>query len=77
MPRKDDVHISKANGTRWRVSQSGETISTHNSQRNAIDAGRREAKRSAVDLITHGRDGHIRSKDSFGRDPLPPRDKPR
>lgn len=47
----------------------------HRTQANAIDAGRREAKRDAVDLVTHARDGKIRSKDSYGNDPLPPRDR--
>ena len=76
MAKKHDVHVTKTpGGARWRVSQGGETISTHNTQSTAIDAGRREAKRDRVELVTHDRDGKIRSKDSFGRDPLPPRDR--
>jgi hypothetical protein len=76
MAKKHDVHVTKTpGGARWRVSQGGETISTHNTQSNAVDAARREAKRDRVELVTHGRDGKIRSKDSFGRDPLPPRDR--
>ena len=76
MAKKHDVHVTKTpGGGRWRVSQGGETISTHNTQSTAIDAGRREAKRDRVELVTHGQDGKIRSKDSFGRDPLPPRDR--
>ena len=31
----------------------------------AIERGEREAKQDRVDLVTHGRDGKIRSKDSF------------
>lgn len=76
MAKKHDVHVTKTpGGSRWRVSQGGETISTHNTQSTAVDVGRREAKRDSVDLVTHGRDGRIRSKDSFGRDPMPPRDR--
>ena len=76
MARKHDVHVTKApGGSQWRVSQGGTTISKHNTQSNAVDVARREAKRDRVDLVTHGRDGRIRSKDSFGRDPLPPRDR--
>jgi hypothetical protein len=76
MARKHDIHVTKTPGaSRWRVSQGGSTISTHDSQSNAVDAGRREARRDRVDLVTHGSNGRIRSKDSFGRDPLPPRDR--
>ena len=46
MPRRDNVHVSKTTGVGWRVSQSGETISTHNTQKNAVVAARREARLS-------------------------------
>jgi hypothetical protein len=72
--RRHDVHVSKLGDSSWKVTQSGERISVHRSQANAIERGRTEAFRDGVDLVTHGRDGRIRSKDSFGRDPLPPRD---
>lgn len=74
MAKKSDVHVSK-DGGRWKVTQAGQKISTHNTQANAIDSGKREARRDKVDLVTHGRDGRIRSKDSFGNDPNPPRDR--
>lgn len=76
MAKKHDVHVVKSvGGTSWRVSQGGSTVSRHRTQANAIDAARREARRDGVDLVTHGRDGRIRSKDSFGADPNPPRDR--
>jgi hypothetical protein len=76
MARKHDVHVSKSvGGGNWKVSQGGTTLSTHRTQSNAVDSARREAKRDGVDLVTHGRDGKIRSKDSFGKDPLPPHDR--
>lgn len=76
MARKTgDVHVSKnAARNTWKTTQNGETLSNHRTQGNAIDAGRREAKRDGVDLVTHGRDGRIRSKDSYGNDPNPPKD---
>ena len=33
------------------------------------------AKRAKSEVVLHGRDGRIRSKDSYGNDPIPPRDK--
>ena len=75
MAKKQDVHVSRNPGkTTWKVTQGGEKLSTHHTQQAAIDSGRREAKRDQTDLVTHGRDGKIRSKDSYGNDPLPPRD---
>lgn len=53
----------------------GEVLSTHNRQDTAIANGRTEAQHDEVDLVVHGRDGRIRSKDSYGNDPLPPRDR--
>ena len=74
MARRSNVHVSKDEG-RWKVTQRGSKLSSHKKQTNAIQAGRREARRDAVDLVIHGRDGRIRSKDSYGRDPFPPRDR--
>ena len=76
MAKKPDVHVVKQpGGTQWNVKQGGDTLSTHRTQQNAIERGEREAKKDQVDLVTHGRDGKIRSKDSFGPDPNPPKDK--
>ncbi len=68
MSIKHDIHITQTPGTtRWRVSQGGTTISIHNKQAIAVDVGRREAKRSEVDLVTHGADGRILAKYSYAR----------
>jgi uncharacterized protein DUF2188 len=73
--RSHDVHVSKQGPSSWKVTQDRERLSTHRTQANAIQRGTSEAKRDGVDLVTHGRDGRIRSKDSYGNDPLPPRDR--
>lgn len=33
------------------------------------------AKKNQSEVVIHGRDGRIRDKDSYGNDPVPPRDK--
>lgn len=73
MPKKHHLHVSKQ-GPNWKVTQDSERLSTHQTQGNAIDRAVTHAKRDGVDVVTHGRDGRIRSKDSYGNDPLPPRD---
>jgi hypothetical protein len=56
------------------VKQDGERGSTHQTQKNAIQRGKTEAKQDKVDLVVHGQDGKIKSKDSYGKDPNPPKD---
>jgi hypothetical protein len=64
-----DVHvIADPERSRWKVEQGGRTVSNHRTQSNAVKAARRKAKRTRVDLVTHGRDGKIRSKDSYGNE---------
>lgn len=41
----------------------------------AIQAGRAQARKNASELIIHGKDGRIREKNTYGKDPLPPKDK--
>jgi hypothetical protein len=74
--RNHDVQVSPKGGGRtgYTVKQDGRLLSNHNTQRTAIDAGRREARKDGVDLTVRGENGRIRSKDSYGCDPLPPRD---
>ena len=59
-----DVHVVP-NDTRfrWRVTHAGITLSTH---RRAVRAGARLGRRNRLDVVTHARDGRIRSKDSYG-----------
>ena len=71
---KGDLHVSKQGSSNWKVTQNGERLSTHQTQRAAIERATLHAKQDRVDVVTHGRDGKIRSKDSYGNDPNPPRD---
>jgi hypothetical protein len=76
MAKKPNVHVSRVrDSSRWKVSQGGEKLSTHRTQQLADGAAERQARSDGVDRVTHGRDGKIRSKDSFGPDPNPPKDR--
>ncbi len=61
----------------WAVKGAGNGRATgvFGTQAEAIEAGRRVAENQGSELLVHGRDGRIRSKDSFGADPVPPRDR--
>jgi len=64
---KKDVHVVKQPGkSGWDVRQGGEVQSSHRTQGAAIDRGISQAKTDKADVVVHGRDGRIRSKDSYG-----------
>jgi uncharacterized protein YdaT len=67
-------HVVKRD-ERWAVRGAGNSRDTshHGTQAEAIDAAREIARNQQADVVIHGRDGRIREKDSYGRDPFPPR----
>jgi hypothetical protein len=44
-------------------------------QAEAIQIAQQIARNQCSEVLTHGQDGRIRSKDSYGNDPNPPRDR--
>lgn len=67
-------HVVPA-GDRWGVRGEGNErlTSVHDTQREAIDAGREIARNQRSELLIHGEDGRIRGRDSHGHDPYPPK----
>lgn len=76
MSKKQDIHVVPHNGG-WatRTEGAGRVGRLYNTQTEAIEAGREQAKREHAELVIHRRDGTIRDSDSFGNDPHPPVDK--
>ena len=60
----------------WAVKGDGNQRATRvaDTQQRALTIARRIARNQGGDVVIHGRDGKIRDKDSYGRDPFPPRD---
>lgn len=67
-------HVVPHNG-RWAVKGAGNQRATsmHDTQQQAIDAGREIARKHQSELVIHRPDGRIRDKDSHGNDPFPPK----
>ena len=63
------------NGGRWAVRRAGaeRASGTYSTQKEAIEAAREHAKNQKTELYIHGRDGRIRERESYGRDPYPPK----
>ena len=61
----------------WAVKGEGNTKVTKitKTQKEAIDIAKRIAKNQKSELIIQSTKGKIRSKDSYGNDPFPPKDK--
>ena len=61
----------------WAVHGEGAKRDTkvYPTQKQALDRAIEIAKRQKKEVIVQGQDGRIRSKDSYGNDPNPPKDK--
>lgn len=69
-------HVVPSDGD-WGVRGAGNNrlTSTHDTQSEAIDAAREIAINQRSEVVIHRPDGRIRDKDSYGNDPMPPRDR--
>ena len=63
------------NGAGWSVRRSGATraTATFSTQVEAIEKAREIAKNQRGELYIHGRDGRIRERNTYGKDPYPPK----
>jgi hypothetical protein len=70
-----NIHVILRNDG-WVIRREGNDrlISTHNTKEEAIDAARKLARNAKSELVIHSRDGRISSRDSYGSDPLPPKE---
>ena len=73
MPRKAQ-HVVPRDG-KWAVRKTGANRVTRSfeTQREAIEAARDIARNQRTELYIHGRAGRIRERDSYGKDPFPPK----
>jgi hypothetical protein len=73
---KKNVWVSPTGDGNWKVQRenSERASKVTSTKAEAERAAHDIAKRDKVELIVQGQDGQIQSKDSFGNDPLPPRD---
>jgi len=75
---KRDIHVVKhEDGWAKRKEGADRAGGVFDTQREAIDSARDQAKRERVEVVIHRQNSRIRDSDSYGRDPFPPRDKKR
>ncbi len=76
MSKKRDIHVVP-HLTGWATKKEGaQRVSViTNTQKDAINSARNQAKREHVEVVIHRKNGTIRDSDSFGNDPNLPKDK--
>jgi len=71
---KKNQHVVP-NGSNWAVrsTTSSKVTKVFSSQKEAISFAKNIAQNQETELFIHGRNGRIRERNSYGRDPFPPR----
>lgn len=73
--KKQNIHVVP-HPRGWAPKREGaeRATSVYPTQKEAEKAAREIARKDGVELIIHGQDGKIRERDSYGKDPCPPKD---
>lgn len=74
MAGKNQHVVKREDGWAVRGEGNSKDTSHHPTQKAAQEAAREIAQNQRSEVVTHGRDGKIRDKDSYGNDPNPPKD---
>ncbi|MBK6914975.1 MAG: DUF2188 domain-containing protein [Ignavibacteriales bacterium] len=75
MSKKNQHVVPRKDG--WAVKSEGSSKASviKPTQEKAIKEAIKIAKNQKSEVVIHGRDGKIRDKDSYGKDPHPPKDR--
>jgi Uncharacterized protein conserved in bacteria (DUF2188) len=75
MSRKRDIHVVPRSDGWAKIKEGADRAGgTFDTQGEAIESAREQARRENVEVVIHRPDGRIRDSDSYGNDPFPPRD---
>lgn len=70
-----EIHVTKGQDGTWRVQQpdNQRASAIRNTQAEAKVVAREIAKNQGLEMVIHGVDGKIREKNTYRKDPFPPR----
>lgn len=76
MNSKRDIHVVP-HGNAWATKKEGAQRASNvvDTQKAAIAKARDQAVREKVEVVIHRKDGTVRDSDSYGNDPMPPKDR--
>lgn len=74
---KASKHVVPRTTGGWAVKNAGsfKASKVFTTQADAVTYARDAAKKAKTELFVHGRDGTIKERNTYGSDPMPPRDK--
>lgn len=77
MAKKSNHVIPSKQRGEWAVKKSGSTriSESFETKEEAIKYGRELSKHEETELFIHKKDGTIQNRNSYGKDPFPPRDR--
>lgn len=77
MRKSNTQRVTRRPDGQWQHKADGNNRATKvtDTQKEAWESAIRTAKNQGSEVVVHGRNGRIRSKDSYGNDPNPPKDK--
>ena len=75
MPNKDNYWTSPREDGRWEAQREGSERASRvfDTQREAWDYSRGRARDTVGEAFLQGRDGQIRERNTYGKDPYPPK----
>ncbi len=75
---KKNIHtVYNSDRGMWETKKEGQQkpVSSSHTKETAEEKSIREAKKAGVEHVIHNKDGKISDKDSYGKDPNPPKDR--
>jgi uncharacterized protein YdaT len=73
MSKKNQHIVPHEDGWAVRGEGNQRVTSIHDTQQQAIRAGRDIARNQGSELLIHGENGRIRERNTYGHDPYPPK----
>lgn len=73
MSKRNQHVVPHADGWAIRGAGASRATETFDRKSDAVERAREIAQNQHTELVIHGRDGQIQSKDSHGSDPFPPK----
>ncbi|WP_420024689.1 DUF2188 domain-containing protein (plasmid) [Cereibacter azotoformans] len=73
MTKKNQHVVPHASGWAVRGAGNERATSVHGTQREAISVARETAIRQSSEMLIHGENGRIRERNTYGKDPYPPK----
>lgn len=73
MSKKNQHVVPHSEGWAVRGAGNERATSVHQTQREAVEAARSVARNQGSELLIHGENGRIRERNTYGKDPFPPK----